>query len=60
MTFGQILVELEALKKSDPKLLECDAVVQAGYDQDFVTLAVTLPGRQLVLMPYVPEGTDAS
>lgn len=60
MTFGQLLVELESLKKSDPKLLENDLVVQAGYDQDFVTLAVTLPGRQLMLIPYMAGEPDAS
>jgi hypothetical protein len=58
MTFGQLLVELEALKKNDPKLLEGDLVFQSEGEY-FVTLAVTLPCRQLVLIPMM-EDADAS
>lgn len=38
MTFGQLLIQLEELKKSDPDLLKTDCPFE---------LAVTLPGRKL-------------
>lgn len=60
MTFGQLLVELEQLKKNDAKLLECPLTLceaDGGYP---LTLAVTLPGRQLFLMvPPAEESDDA-
>lgn len=48
-TFGQLLVELEALKKEDPKLLEQDLVINDGGEY-FIELAVTLPGRKLTFI----------
>jgi len=59
MTFGQLLVELQSLKESDPKLLENDLVIRTDGQDYFVTLAVTLPGRQLLLLTF-PEDSDAS
>lgn len=50
MTFGQLFVELEALKKSDPKLLENDLVLRTSEGDTWLELAVTLPGRQLVFV----------
>lgn len=51
MTFGQLLVQLEELKKSDPDLLKSDC----PYD-----LAVTLPGRKLFFVDWNEEDEDAA
>lgn len=57
MTFGQLLVELENLKKEDSKLLENDLVIRHSDGDQWLTLAVTLPGRQLVLIAEVDDAS---
>lgn len=59
LTFGQLLMELEGIKKSDPKLLENAAVLRTDAGDTFVELAVTLPSRELILLSsteYVDAG----
>lgn len=51
MTFGQLLIQLEELRKNDPKLLETECQFE---------LAVTLPGRQLFFVEKDEEDADAS
>lgn len=59
-TFGHLLIELEALKKEQPELLKSTLVFRNPEGDDFVELAVTLPGRQLILVNALEENGNGS
>lgn len=60
MTFGQLLTELQNLKKEDAKLLETPVRIYEADSYTDLALAVTLPGRQLVFIPNPIADEDAS
>lgn len=53
MTFGQLLIELEGLKKTDAKMLEQKLTVHSNGEEFEIELAVILPDRRLKLIEAI-------
>lgn len=53
MTFGQLLLELEGLRKTDAKMLEQSLTVHADGTEYPIELAVVLPDRRLKLIEVI-------
>ena len=59
MTYGQLLIELEGLKKEGDSFMKQEVVIRWPEGSLGIELAVTLPGRELIFVQAVTEADDA-
>lgn len=59
MTYGQLLITLEGLKKEGEEFMKQDVVIRVDGSEYPIDLAATLPGRE-VFFVYKTEIANAS
>ena len=60
MTFGQLLITLEELKKEGDVFMTQDVTMRIDGESYDIDLASTLPGREISFIYSLKEADDAS